>query len=295
MHALVDEYLNYLTVEKGASANTLEAYSRDLLRFVDFMGGIGRRSPEEVAPEDLLSYIVFLRFQGLSSVSVNRNLAAVRGFFRYLLREGKVKASPLSTVKSAKAWFRLPDVISKEEMFHLLSMPAGDSVVDIRDRAIMELMYATGLRVSETVALELKNINWQVGYLHITGKGGKERIVPVARSALEAVRIYLEKARPVLLSGRVSDALFINKSGGAFSRQGLWKVIRKYALKAGLGNRVHPHTFRHSFATHLLEGGADLRSIQIMLGHADISTTQIYTHVTSERIKKVHRRYHPRG
>ncbi|MCX7816491.1 MAG: site-specific tyrosine recombinase XerD [Syntrophales bacterium] len=295
MYDLIDEYLNYLTVEKGASSNTLEAYSRDIMRFVDFMVSNGRKSLDDITSEDVLLYLLFLGSMGLSPVTVNRNLAAVRGFFRYLLGVGKVKASPFSAAKSMKMGFRLPGVISKEEMFRLLSTPTGESPVDLRDRAIMELMYATGLRVSETVSLELKNINWQVGYLHITGKGGKERIVPVARSALECVRIYIERARPVLLRGRISNVLFINKSGRPFSRQGLWKVIRKYATRVGLGKRVHPHTFRHSFATHLLEGGADLRSIQLMLGHADISTTQIYTHVTGERIKEVHRKYHPRG
>jgi integrase/recombinase XerD len=195
----------------------------------------------------------------------------------------------------AKVWMRLPDVLSREEMILLLAQPGAETPAEIRDSAMLELMYATGIRVSELIGLTVNSINWQVGYLVAMGKGEKERIVPVGQTAYERVKRYQEGARPLLLKGRESDLLFLNRSGKGLTRQGFWKIVKKYAAKAGLDKAIHPHTFRHSFASHLLEGGADLRSVQIMLGHADISTTQIYTHVTRERLKEIHRKYHPRG
>ena len=293
--ALVEEYLHFLAVERGASLNTLEAYSRDIGRFLEFAGASGVPSPLAVNPEHVTAYLGALRGQGLSPASVNRKLAAIRGFYRYLLREARVEENPLARVETARTWMRLPGALSRDEMESLLAQPAEASPSGIRDRAILELLYATGIRVSEIATLTLNRLNRQMGFLVAVGKGRKERIVPVGQSALGWLGRYIEQARPVFLKKKTSNALFLNRSGEGFTRQGLWKLIKKYAKMAGLERKVHPHTFRHSFATHLLEGGADLRSVQIMLGHADISTTQIYTHVTRERLKEVHKRFHPRG
>lgn len=293
--ALVEEYLHFLAVERGASLNTLEAYSRDIGRFLEYAGASGVPSPLAVNPEHVTAYLGALRGQGLSPASVNRKLAAIRGFYRYLLREARVEENPLARVETARTWMRLPGALSRDEMESLLAQPAEASPSGIRDRAILELLYATGIRVSELATLTLNRLNRQMGFLVAVGKGRKERIVPVGQSALGWLGRYIEQARPVFLKKKTSNALFLNRSGEGFTRQGLWKLIKKYAKMAGLERKVHPHTFRHSFATHLLEGGADLRSVQIMLGHADISTTQIYTHVTRERLKEVHKRFHPRG
>jgi len=292
MHHLIDDYLNYLAVEKGASRNTIDGYSRDLARYAAFAGeeGIGG-----IGTEGLISFLASLQKEGLAVNSVNRALAAVRGFYKYLLREKKADQAPIARIELGRAWMRLPDVLSREEMNLLLAQPGEETPTECRDGAMLELCYATGIRVSELIGLTLNSINWQVGYLVAMGKREKERIVPIGRTANDRVKRYLEGARPLLLKGRENDRLFLNRSGRGMTRQGFWKIVKKHAAKAGLGKRVHPHIFRHSFATHLLEGGADLRSVQIMLGHADISTTQIYTHVTRERLKEIHRKYHPRG
>ncbi len=292
MHHLIDEYLNYLVVERGASRNTIDAYSRDLGRYADFVGGEGMRG---IATEELISFLASLQEEGLAANTVNRALAAIRGFYKYLLREKKVEHTPVAHIELARVWMRLPDVLSREEMNLLLAQPSEATPADCRDGAMLELAYATGIRVSELIGLTVNSINWHVGYLIAMGKGEKERIVPVGHAAYDRVKRYLEGARPFFLKGRESDHLFLNRSGKGMTRQGFWKIVKKHAEKAGLGKRVHPHTFRHSFASHLLEGGADLRSVQIMLGHADISTTQIYTHVTRERLKEIHQKYHPRG
>ena len=295
MHHLIDEYLNFMAVEKGASRNTIDGYSRDLNRYAVFVEERGVVEISGIETEDVIAYLASLHGEGLAANSVNRALAAIRGFYRYLLREKKVDHTPMAHIVLAKVWTRLPDVLSREEMALLLVQPGEETPVEIRDSAMLELMYATGIRVSELIGLTVNSINWQVGYLVAMGKGEKERIVPVGQTAYERVKRYQEAARPLLLKGRESDLLFLNRSGKGLSRQGFWKIVKKYAAKAGLDKAIHPHTFRHSFASHLLEGGADLRSVQIMLGHADISTTQIYTHVTRERLKEIHRKYHPRG
>ncbi len=295
MHHLIDEYLNFLAIEKGASRNTLEGYSRDLNRYAAFIGDLNLGEMQEIGPEELISYLAHLRADGLAANSVNRALAAIRGLYTYLLRAGKLESTPVAHVELARVWMRLPDVLSREEMGLLLMQPGSATPAALRDTAMLELMYATGVRVSELIDLTVNSINWQVGYLVAMGKGGKERIVPLGQTAYDQVKRYGEAARPLLLKGRHSDRLFLNRSGAGLTRQGFWKIVKKYAEQANLGKKVHPHTFRHSFASHLLEGGADLRSVQIMLGHADISTTQIYTHVTRDRLKEVHRKYHPRG
>jgi len=294
-HSLVDEYLNFLAVERGASLNTLEAYSRDIGQFLDFVSAEGVSSPTRIRPEHVTAFLGELRDQGLSSTSMNRKLAAIRGFYKYLLREARLEENPLARVRIARTWRRLPGTLSREEMETLLGQPADATPAGIRDRAILELLYASGIRVTELATLTLNRVNRQMGFLVTVGKGRKERIVPVGRSALEWLARYVEQARPVFLKKRTSSVLFLNRSGEGFSRQGLWKLIKKYAKKSGFERKVHPHTFRHSFATHLLEGGADLRSVQVMLGHADISTTQIYTHVTRDRLKEIHKKFHPRG
>jgi integrase/recombinase XerD len=295
MHHLIDEYLNFMAVEKGASRNTIDGYSRDLNRYAGFVEERGILQIGGIETEDVIAYLASLHGEGLAANSVNRALAAIRGFYRYLLREKKADHTPMAHIVLAKVWTRLPDVLSREEMALLLAQPGAETPADIRDSAMLELMYATGIRVSEMIGLTVNSINWQVGYLIAMGKGEKERIVPVGQIANERVKRYQEVARPLLLKGRDSELLFLNRSGKGLTRQGFWKIVKKYAAKAGLDKAIHPHTFRHSFASHLLEGGADLRSVQIMLGHADISTTQIYTHVTRERLKEIHRKYHPRG
>jgi len=236
-----------------------------------------------------------LKEQGLAPNSMNRSLAALRGFYKYLLREKKLTDNPLAHIERARVWMRLPNVLGREEMERLLLQPDSSTTAGLRDKAMLELLYATGIRVSELIGLTVQSINWQMGYLVALGKGDKERVVPMGLLASEQVKGYLEVARPLLLKGRTSNLLFLNRLGTGLTRQGFWKIVNKYAFQANLAKKVHPHTFRHSFATHLLEGGADLRSVQLMLGHADIATTQIYTHVTRNHLKEVHRRYHPRG
>lgn len=292
---VLDAYLNYLMVEKGLSRNTLEAYGRDLGRYADFMVRRHMTDWDWVTPEMLIAYLERERAGGLAPVSMNRHLIAIRGFHKYLLQEKLVKTNPVSQIELAKQWMHLPDTLSREEMALLLGAPGCDTPMGVRDTAMLELLYATGLRVSELLALALGHINWQVGYLIAFGKGSKERIVPIGRAAYEAVRSYVETVRPALLKGKMTDILFLNSRGQRLTRQGFWKIVRDHALRAGLMKKVHPHTFRHSFASHLLEGGADLRSVQMMLGHADIATTQIYTHITGERLKSIHRKCHPRG
>lgn len=295
MNGRIDAYLNYLAVEKGASPHTLEAYSRDLIRFYAFIRDRRIQLPDEVKSDDVIAFVTNLRQEGLSPKSVNRTLAAMKGFYKFLIREKEAKSSPVSDITMARGWMRLPGALSLAETNLLLAQPGLGTAAAIRDTAIMELMYATGLRATEVIQLNIKNVNWQVGYLATLGKGGKERVVPIGKTAFDLLKKYLEEVRPRLLSLHSANILFLNRFGKGFTRQGLWKLIKKYAAMAGMEKKVHPHTFRHSFATHLLEGGADLRAVQVMLGHADISTTQIYTHVTQERLKAVHKKYHPRG
>jgi integrase/recombinase XerD len=295
MEHLIDDYLNFMAVEKGASQNTIEGYSRDLNRYAAFIGERKITDMQEIGSEELISYLAHLKIEGLAANSVNRALAALRGFYKYLLREKKLESTPVAHIGLARVWMHLPDVLNREEVNHLLMQPGRVTPAAIRDTAMLELMYATGIRVSELIGLTLNSINWQVGYLVVMGKGDKERIVPIGQAAYNELKGYVESARILILKGRKSDFLFLNRMGKGLSRQGFWKIVRKYAVKANLQKKVHPHTFRHSFATHLIEGGADLRSVQIMLGHSDISTTQVYTHVTKERLKEVHRKYHPRG
>jgi len=289
------KYFHYLLIERGSAQNTLEAYERDLSRFVDFV--VNQKlitDIHKINPEVIVEYLKSLKNGGLSANSMNRSLAALRGFYKYLIREEIVEMNPLTHIELAKVWMKLPDIISKDEMKLILQQPGDQTIFAIRDSAMLELLYATGIRVSELVNLKTSHINWQVGFLIVMGKGGKERIVPMGKIAYDHVRRYIEEVRPKLLN-KSSDVLFLNRFGKKFTRQGFWKIVAGYAKKAGMQKKVYPHTFRHSFASHLLEGGADLRTVQVMLGHSDISTTQIYTHLTGEWLKEIHRKYHPRG
>jgi len=295
MQNLLNSYFDHLLIEKGVADNTLEAYRRDLKRYVSFLEQKGLTDVRSVIPKTVIEFLVQIKGEGLSANSMNRSLAALRGFYKFLLQEKAVEESPLANIELAKVWMRLPDTVSPEEINLILSQPGDQTPAALRDTAMLELLYATGLRVSELISLTMNSINWQVGFLIVMGKGSKERVIPIGKTAYDCVRRYVDEARPRLLKSKTTEVLFLNRFGGALSRQGLWKIIVHYAQKAGLQKNVHPHTFRHSFASHLLEGGADLRAVQVMLGHADISTTQIYTHVTRERLKEIHRKYHPRG
>jgi len=296
MDDLIDAYLNHLAVEKGSSRNTLDAYSRDLHVYAHFMCNVcGHGDIEGITPDDVLAYLKSLKGKGLRENSVNRAMAAIRGFYKFHLRERSVQKNPVALIELSKAWMRLPDTLTIQEIERLIAEPGQETPVGLRDTAMLELLYATGIRVTELISLSVNSINWQVGYLIVMGKGGKERIVPIGEAAYKSLSRYMEQVRPLYLRERMTDVLFLNRFGSGLTRQGFWKIVKKYADRANLFKKVHPHTFRHSFATHLLEGGADLRSIQIMLGHADVSTTQIYTHVSRQRLKEIHKRFHPRG
>ena len=295
MYHLVDRYLNFLAIEKGVSLNTMEAYSRDLNRYLEFVEQAGIKDIRGISPDNVISFLGNLKGAGLATSSINRSLAAIRGFYKYLLTEKAVDENPVANIELARTWMHLPDTLSREETNLLLKMPGTQTPLAVRDTAMLELLYATGIRASELISLSMSSINWQAGYLIVVGKGNKERIVPIGRMAFDCLNRYVEGSRRNLSKGRSVNAIFLNRSGTGLTRQGFWKIVKKYVRKAGLQKKVYPHTFRHSFATHLLEGGADLRSVQMMLGHADISTTQIYTHVTRERLKEIHKKFHPRG
>lgn len=295
MEEYLDRFMHFLTVEKGLARNTLSSYSHDLQKFRQFLSAEGVRKVEDVLELHVFSFLRYLRENGLSSRSVARTLVVVRSFFRFLLSEKIIDTNPTRSIESPRFRSRLPDTLSVEEVDSLLKQPSLQGVLGQRDAAMLHLLYATGLRVSELVAVKAGDVNLTVGYLRTMGKGAKERIIPVGEAARERLTTYLNTPRTRLLKGRKSFFLFVNRSGNGLSRQGFWKIIRKYAGTAGITKKITPHTLRHSFASHLLERGADLRSVQLMLGHTDISTTQIYTHVTGERLKAVHKKYHPRG
>ncbi|MEE9549109.1 MAG: site-specific tyrosine recombinase XerD [Candidatus Binatia bacterium] len=290
----IDSFLNMLAVEKGLSKNTLEAYSRDVNRLASFFRAKGINSWGEGKESNFRSYFTVLRRSGLGSRSVARNLVALRQFYRFLEKEEIIGENWLPKFLLPVEARKLPRVLDREEVKSLLNQPDSSVPSGLRDQAMMELLYATGLRVSELVSLHTQQVNLDGDYLTVRGKGGKVRVIPFGRWAKERIQIYLNRVRPRLLNGKMSQFLFLTRSGKGFTRQGFWKLIRRYALAAGVETKVTPHAMRHSFATHLLEGGADLRSVQSMLGHTDISTTQIYTHLNRSHLKEVHRRFHPR-
>lgn len=287
----VKRFLHYLTVEKGLSANTLEAYKRDIEKFRTHIEESGK-TITRFKRADITSYINFLRDSGNQTSTIARNIASIRGLCRFFLIEGIIKEDPVENLSTPKGWKKIPRIIGSEEVTDLLNKPAGKTL-SLRDRAILEIIYSSGLRASEVINIKMGDINFEAGFITVTGKGSKERVVPVNELALKTLTDYIENSRPDILKKRASQYLFIAKGGKPMTRQRLWQLIKTYA--SGLSENISPHTLRHCFASHLLDGGADLRALQKMLGHTDISTTQIYTKVTPERLKKVHKDFHPRG
>lgn len=295
MQALLDQFLDYVQLERGLSANTQAAYAADLRSFLEALRGQSLRSLNNVTRDHVLNYLMAEKDRGLSTRSLARRFVTIKIFFRYLAQEGLLSVNVTEVMDSPRLWKLLPDTLSPQEVERLLKAPSLSTPLGLRDHAILETLYATGLRVSELCALTLDSIHLENGFVRCVGKGNKERIVPLGRAAAAAIRTYLEESRPLLLKDRTRRDLFVTQRGAAFSRQGLWKLIKGCARQAGLAKNVTPHTLRHSFASHLLSNGAPLRLIQEMLGHADISTTQVYTHVDSARLQSIHARYHPRA
>jgi len=292
---LVERYQDYLSLEQGSSPRTLEAYLRDVERFATYATVRGAATPTDVDARALREFVYHLKDLGLAPASIRRNVSAVRGYFRFLLAEGLVVRDPSERLETPKRWRSLPEVLSVSDVERLLAAPSLDEPLAFRDRALLELAYGAGLRVSEWITIGVRDLLLEDSLVRVFGKGSKERLVPIGRTAVGAVAVYLRELRPRLESGAGEGILFLNARGQPLTRMGAWKILRKYVERAGIEKHVSPHTLRHSFATHLLEGGADLRAVQEMLGHADISTTQIYTHVDREYLRSVHRQYHPRA
>jgi integrase/recombinase XerD len=295
MNEYLDLFLNYIVVEKGLTENTLQSYSRDIMKYLVFLEGRGFENPERIRPLDIASFIAHLKDAGLGARSRARALSSVRMFHKFLIIEGYCETNPSTIIEAPRTLRKLPDILSMREVDSLLGATDGIDATDVRDRAMLELLYATGLRVSELVNLRISDVNTSAGYLLTFGKGNKERLVPMGESASASVAAYVAAVRRVQDRSGDNEFLFLTRLGDRMSRQAFWNIIKKRALKAGIRKNISPHTLRHSFATHLLENGADLRSVQIMLGHSDLSTTQIYTHVTRERLKRMHEEIHPRG
>ena len=292
---LLEPFQDFLVLEEGAASNTGAAYARDLQRFAAYATTRGASAPGEATPRLVREYVFHLKDLGLSPASIRRNVSAVRTYFRFLIGEGHVMRDPSERVETPKRWRTLPEVLTADEVARLLAAPSLDEPLAFRDRAMLELAYGAGLRVSEWIGLAVRDVVFDEQLLRVFGKGSKERLVPIGRAALGAVAVYLRELRPRLEKGDGRGILFLNARGAPLTRMGAWKILRKYVDLAGIPKAVSPHTLRHSFATHLLEGGADLRAVQEMLGHADISTTQLYTHVDREYLRSVHRQYHPRA
>jgi len=295
MEQILDQFLHYIVVEKGLSKNTLDAYSHGLNRFLGYLKKKGIQEISNVSKFDVRAFLLALKKQGLSAKTVVRNLVAIRTLFQFLIREGILEANPIEELESPKIPKTLPEILTLKEVEQLLEQPNPQTPMGIRDRTMLEVLYATGMRVSELTQLPMNQVNLEAGYVLVFGKGSKERIIPLGSEAMKWIALYLKAARERLAKRKESPCLFINRMGSGMSRQRVWKTIKTYGRRAGIRKRITPHLLRHSFASHLLERGADLRSVQMMLGHVDISTTQIYTHVTGERLKKIHQRYHPRG
>jgi len=291
----VERYDDFLALEQGASVETSKAYKLDIARFVTYASVKGAKNPIDVGARTLREYVYHLKDLGLSGASIRRNISAVRSYFRFLLAEGHVVRDPSERLETPKKWRTLPDVLGVEEIEKLLAAPSLDEPMAFRDRAMLELAYGAGLRVSEWISLHVRDVLLQDHLVRVFGKGAKERLVPIGRRAIASIAIYLRELRPKLEKGEGKGVLFLNARGEPMSRMGAWKILRKYVDQVGITKPVSPHTLRHSFATHLLEGGADLRAVQEMLGHVDISTTQIYTHVDREYLRSVHKQFHPRA
>lgn len=295
MNRFLDLFLAWLVAEKGLSPNTRSAYAADLGRYLDFVDARQRPTPDSITSSDIADFLATERERGLAPRSRARLLSAIRMFHKFLLIERYATLNPATIIEAPRALTKLPSFLTTTEVEALLAATAGQRPEDIRDRAMLELLYATGLRVSELVNLKKRELNLEVGYLMTVGKGNKERLVPVGEAARQRVMDYVERVRNRQDPEGVREKLFLSRLGEAMTRQAFWNIIKKRALLAGVRASISPHTLRHSFATHLLANGADLRSVQMMLGHADLSTTQIYTHVTQERLKQLHRQLHPRG
>jgi integrase/recombinase XerD len=295
LEALSERYLDYLLVEKGLSRNTLASYAGDLSRFLSFLADSGIRHISETDAGVILRHLAALRSTKLCARSRGRHLATLRGFYRFLLREKIIESDPTRTIDLPKIGLKLPEVLTVEEVEALLKGSDSASAASIRNLAMLELLYASGLRVSELVGVKVRDVNLEAGFVRVFGKGGKERVVPIGEHARQKIDAFLRETRPLLLKGIASAYLFVARAGKPMTRQGFWKILLRQARSAGIVKRITPHSLRHSFASHLLEGGADLRSVQVMLGHADIATTQIYTHVSREHLKQAHEKFHPRG
>lgn len=276
------------------SHNTVLSYARDLGKFSDYI----KKKKKDVAQttrEDIMGFLMYLKDKGLSSSTIARNLAALKTFWKFMVAERVVRENPAAVVATPKTWKMVPNVLNREEVEELLNTPPNKGWMGVRDRAILELMYASGLRVSEVSDLKKTNVNFEADFVKCSGKGGKERIIPMGRVAKKSVERYVESVRGRLAGDTGDDHLFLSRLGKKLSRQSIWKLIKKYVRQAGIKKHITPHTLRHSFATHLLEGGAELIGVQEMLGHADISTTQVYTHVNKDRLRKIHKEFHPRA
>ena len=292
MKERIQEYCDFLSIEKRHSPHTVESYRRDIGVFARQWGDA---SLSDISSQDIRSFLLSLRKKGLSAASIARSLSSLKSFFRFLVIEDHIQINPAEVLESPRAWRKLPESLSTEDVERLLASPDVSTPLGLRDRAMLEILYATGLRVSELISLKISDLDLEVGYLRSLGKGAKERIVPIGDVALDAVKVYLDRGR-ACFSGHESVAdLFLSRRGKRMTRQGFWKIVKKYVLLAGVHQPVSPHTLRHAFATHLLERGANLRAVQEMLGHSDISTTQIYTHILEKRMREVHDRYHPRS
>ncbi len=291
---LLEQFADFLSLERGSAPNTVAAYRRDLAHLVEFLASRRVRGPAGATSTLLRDFIFHLKDLGLEASSIRRHISATRTYFKFLTGEGHLLRDPSDRLASPKRWRTLPAVLSIAEVERLLGAPTAEEPLAWRDRAILEFLYATGARVSELTRVALRDVLFDEGLVRLFGKGNKERIVPVGRRALGAVALYTREVRPKLERGKGAGVLFLNARGGPMSRVGVWGIIKRCAKVAGIGKRVTPHTLRHTFATHLLEGGADLRAVQEMLGHADLSTTQIYTHVDRDYLRSIHKTYHPR-
>jgi integrase/recombinase XerD len=291
----LQDYLNYLSVERGLAKNTLESYGRDLNQYLDYLKEKKNLDLAATTQATVIGYLLQLQARGKATATLSRSLAAIKSYYHYMTREKKIERDPTVNLDAPKQEKRLPRVLTVSEVEHLLEQPDIKNPVGIRDRAMLEVLYATGLRVSELVSLKIEDINLETGYIKCFGKGSKERIVPLGSVAIKFLRLYQEHARKFLAARLMENTLFLNHHGKGLTRQGFWKIIKKYADNLDILTEITPHTLRHSFATHLLENGADLRSVQEMLGHADIATTQIYTHLTKGKIKDVYEKTHPRA
>jgi len=295
METLIQEFSDYLRIEKRNSPNTISAYRSDLIRFSSELSG---KPLESVTTANIRGFLISLRSQGMSASSIARNLSSIKSFFKYLCQDKQLKNNPAIILESPKNWRKLPDVLTHEDVDKLLKGPDLNSKLGLRDKAMLEILYASGLRVSELVGLKVSQLNLEVGYLRTLGKGSKERIVPIGALAKRAMEKYITNSRQTLISNRKDNRktheLFLTRRGLGMTRQGFWKLLKGYVAKVNIKASVSPHTLRHAFATHLLERGADLRSVQQMLGHSDISTTQIYTHILGKRMLEIYQEFHPR-